>query len=118
MSQRVNSERLVAPDNAFMQILFPGGSSLNRDYFYGVTFGLLAVISGAAAMRGGMNHCLWWPGVSFGIVSIAYLSGDVRWFGKRRDGTRGWLATIALLFLRLRFQCRCRHEDSPRSCCH
>lgn len=48
------------------------------------------------AFRGGVNHLLWWPALSFGVVSIAYLTNDVRWFGKRRDGSRHYLATGVL----------------------
>jgi hypothetical protein len=35
--------------------------------------------------------------LSFGIVAIAYLTNDARWFGKREDGSRHWLATTVLL---------------------
>lgn len=49
------------------------------------------------ALRGGAHLLLCWPAVSFGIVSIAYLTNDPRWFGKRKDGSRHWLATAVLL---------------------
>jgi hypothetical protein len=49
------------------------------------------------AFRGGMNFLFLWPTCSFGVVSIAYFTGNARWFGKRRDGTRHVLATFVLL---------------------
>lgn len=49
------------------------------------------------ALGGGTHLLLCWPALSFGIVSIAYLTCDARWFGKRRDGSRHWLATAVLL---------------------
>jgi hypothetical protein len=49
------------------------------------------------ALRGGTHLLLCWPALSFGIVSVAYLTNDARWFGKRTDGSRFWLATAVLL---------------------
>lgn len=69
----------------------------NRDYFYGAAFGVIATAMLTFASRGGWGVLLCWPALSFGIVSIAYLTGDAHWFGKRLDGSRSRLATIALL---------------------
>jgi protein-tyrosine phosphatase len=49
------------------------------------------------AFRGGVSCLLWWPALSFGIVSIAYLTNNAAWFGKRRDGSRQYLANAVLL---------------------
>jgi hypothetical protein len=58
---------------------------------------LIAIALLIFALRGGWRLLVFWPALSFGIVSIAYLTEDARWFGKRRDGARSWLATILLL---------------------
>jgi len=71
-------------------------SHLRRDYVYGTAFGLIAIIMLLPTTQGGWQLLLLWPGASFLIVAMAYLTGDVRYFGKRRDGTRHWLAGFAL----------------------
>ncbi len=38
-----------------------------------------------------------WPALSFAVISVAYLTNDAGWFGKREDGSRHWLATAVLL---------------------
>jgi protein-tyrosine phosphatase len=70
---------------------------LHRDVTYGTAFALIGAAIFWLAAHGGWNVLLVWPGVSFAVVSVAYLSGDVRWFGKRTDGTRHWLSRLALL---------------------
>lgn len=70
---------------------------MNRDYLYGAAFGLMAVAMLAMALRGGWHLLLAWPALSLGAVSIAYLTNDASWFGKRSDGSRSLLATAVLL---------------------
>lgn len=70
---------------------------MNRDYLYGGAFGLMAMAMLAMALRGGWHLLLVWPALSLGVVSIAYLTNDASWFGKRSDGSRSVLATIMLL---------------------
>lgn len=64
---------------------------------YGTAFALIGAAIFWLAAHGGWNLFLVWPGISFAVVSVAYLSGDVRCFGKRMDGTRHWLACFILL---------------------
>ncbi|MBX3449445.1 MAG: hypothetical protein KF777_07800 [Planctomycetaceae bacterium] len=60
-------------------------------------FSFVAVALLVMAVRGGAYVLLAWPALSFGIVSITYFTNEARWFGKRGDGSRHWLATAALL---------------------
>lgn len=74
-----------------------GRHLLQRDYFYGTAFSLIALAMTSRAVYGGWYLFLLWPALSFGSVGIAYWMGDARIFGKRADGTRHWLATIVLM---------------------
>lgn len=84
---------------------FVGEKRLNRDYFYGAAFGLIAIAILTFALRGGWRLLLCWSALSFGIVSIAYLTDNARWFGKRRDGSRSRLAMVVLLPYLMYVQC-------------
>ncbi len=63
-------------------------------------YGLLFLASSAAlcyvASRGHFWQILLWPAVSCGVVAFAYLTGVVALLGKRRDGTRSWIAALVL----------------------
>jgi len=74
-----------------------GEVNLNRDYLYGTAFGFITFAILVMALRGGAFLFFVWPVLSFGVVSIAYFTNEARWFGKRGDGSRHWLATVALL---------------------
>jgi hypothetical protein len=68
-----------------------------RDLLFGIVFALIAHRLATAALRHSHLLVLLWPAVSFALVSAAYLIGEVRVFGKRRDGSRNPLATVMLL---------------------
>jgi len=69
---------------------------LHRDYFYSTVFFFAAVSILWMAFCDGAHLLFCWPALSFGIISLAYFTNDTRWFGKRKDGSRHWLATLVL----------------------
>jgi protein-tyrosine phosphatase len=69
---------------------------LQRELFYGVIFIAIAASLGWLAAQGGVWLLHGWPSLSFGAVSVAYLTGSTRIFGKRADGSRHWLATLVI----------------------
>lgn len=64
---------------------------------YAFVFLLVGLLLGWFAIQSPWLSILFWPAISFLIVSLAYFTGDVRLFGKRTDGSRHWLATAVLL---------------------
>ncbi len=71
--------------------------SVKHDYFYGSIFAILAAVALLYATQGGWTLLMAWPSISFFILALAYFISDARWFGKRADGSRHWLATFLLL---------------------
>lgn len=68
----------------------------HRDLKHGLVFLAVAACFGAYAMQGALWLLLAWPALSFGLVGVAYLAGNVRLFGKRGDGSRRLWASVAL----------------------
>lgn len=65
---------------------------------YGIFFLLIAAqFFVEAALLGGYFWIFAWPGVSFGIVGLAYLGLGPGIFGKRANGSLFWLSTLLLL---------------------
>lgn len=65
---------------------------------YALFFLLIAVqFFVEAALFGGHFWILVWPGVSFGLVGLAYLGLGPGVFGKRADGRISWFALLLLL---------------------
>jgi protein-tyrosine phosphatase len=69
---------------------------LHRDFFYGTAFAFTAAGLGKLALQSSWYSAFVWPAISLGVVSLTYLLGEVRLFGKRSDGTRHWFATVIL----------------------
>jgi hypothetical protein len=69
----------------------------HRDLKHGLVFLTLGVCFAAYAAKGGLFLLLSWPALSFGLVGLAYLTGIVRLFGKRTDGTRRLWASVVLM---------------------
>ncbi|MGE3804348.1 MAG: hypothetical protein AB7K24_06725 [Gemmataceae bacterium] len=90
---------------------------------YGFFFLVVAVWSIALAIdRGGWTLLLVWPGMSFGIVSGAYLGLGPGVFGKRDDGKLAWWAMAPsapyllltwLIWYAYRFRGECWNEIVP-----
>lgn len=64
---------------------------------YAFVFQLVAWGLAYLAIQSPWCSILFWPALAFLVVSIAYFTKDVRWFGKRTNGSRAWLASIVLL---------------------
>lgn len=65
---------------------------------YGTLFLIFGIIFGLqAALLRGLYWLLVWPGVSFGLVGLAYLGLGPRIFGKRPTGTVAWYSVVVLL---------------------
>lgn len=67
------------------------------DWLTATVFGVIAVALFRLAIQGGWYLVSGWPGVSVAMVTLAYLTGNVGWFGKRGDGSRSRAAQILLL---------------------
>lgn len=84
---------------------------------YAFVFLLVAGGLACLAIRNAWYLILFWPALSFSIVSLAYFTRDVRWFGKRNDGTRAWLASIALfpylVFARIVWEIQVAMDRTP-----
>lgn len=65
---------------------------------YGILFLVMGIILGLqAGLLHGLYWLLVWPGLSFGLVGLAYLGLGPRIFGKRPVGTMAWHSVVVLL---------------------
>ncbi|WP_146118786.1 protein-tyrosine phosphatase family protein [Blastopirellula marina] len=64
---------------------------------YAFAFLLVGLLLAWLAIQNLWLGLLFWPAISFLVVSLAYFRQDVRYFGKRTDGSRNLFATAVLL---------------------
>ncbi len=64
---------------------------------YAFAFLLVGLLLSWLAIQNLWLGILYWPAISFLVVSLAYFRQDVRFFGKRTDGSRNVFVTAVLL---------------------